>query len=146
MKPNQITGSIVNAAMTVHTALGPGLLESVYESCLVYELRSAGLQVSQQVYLPVVYREVKLENALRLDLLVANTIVVEIKAVEAVLPVHCAQLLSYLRLSGKTVGLLLNFNVTHMRDGVKRISNFSKPLCSSVSSTSSVLGFQGNSR
>ncbi len=142
MTANQITGSIVTAAMKVHSALGPGLLESVYESCLVYELRSSGLKVSQQVHLPVIYRDVKLENALRLDLLVADTIVVEIKAVESVLPVHCAQLLSYLRLSGKTTGLSLNFNVAHMRDGVTRISNFSSPLCTSASPVSSVLDSQ----
>ncbi len=140
MGPNQISGSIVNAAIKVHTALGPGLLESVYESCLVYELRSSHLHVEQQVYLPIIYREVRLENALRLDVLVNETVVVEIKAVESVLPVHCAQLLSYLRLSNKPVGLLLNFNVAHMRGGIKRISNFREPLSSSVSSAPSVLG------
>lgn len=123
MQINAITGEIVDAAIKVHSALGPGLMESVYEICLTHELRKRDLRVQQQVHLPVVYEGIRIEAGYRLDLLVEETVVVELKAVESVLPVHKAQLLSYLRLSGKPVGLLLNFNVIHMRDGIRRIVN-----------------------
>jgi GxxExxY protein len=119
-KPNEISGAVINAALKIHSTLGPGLLESVYEACLAEELRSAGFQVDTQVPVPVVYGQTKLEIGFRIDLLVANTVVVEIKSVEAIAPVHQAQVLTYLRLSGKPVGLLINFNVVHLKDGIKR--------------------------
>jgi GxxExxY protein len=115
MHPNGISREEITAAMKVHTALGPGLLERAYEHCLAYELRLAGLDVLCQVPLPVVYKEVRLEFGYRLDMLVSGLVVVEIKAIEALAPVHKAQLLSYLRMSGKPLGLLINFNVAHLR-------------------------------
>jgi GxxExxY protein len=118
---NQITGSIVTAAMKVHSKVGPGLLESAYEACLVHELRKQGLRVSSQVGLPVVYDGEKIELGYRIDLVVEDLVIVEIKCVEAINPVHQAQLLSYIRLSGKNVGLLINFHVAHLRDGIKRM-------------------------
>jgi GxxExxY protein len=115
------TGQVVDAAMTVHSALGPGLLESAYEACLAYELRARGLRVLAQVPLPVVYRAVRIEVGYRLDLLVDGAVVVELKTVAKLLPIHEAQLLSYLRLSGIRVGLLINFHVPRLRDGIKRM-------------------------
>jgi len=109
--------------MRVHTELGPGLLESTYTACLRYELGQAGLRSATQVGLPVVYHGVKLELGYRIDLLVEELIVVEIKSVDAVSPVHHAQLLSYLKLSGKSIGLLINFNVVHLKDGIRRFVN-----------------------
>lgn len=130
---NQITDRIIRAAMDVHSALGPGLLESAYEACLEYELNQAGLQVDRQVSLPVVYRGVKLECGYRLDLLVCRQVVVEVKAIGLVTAIHEAQVISYLRLSGCRVGLLLNFHVLHLRDGVRRLVNeFPDPLRWSV--------------
>lgn len=120
---NRITGSVVNAAVRVHTALGPGLLESAYQACLAFELKQQGLEVATEVALPVVYRGVTLEVGYRIDLLVQNEVVVEIKSVESLLPIHTAQLLSYLKLSGNCVGLLINFHVNSLRDGVKRVVN-----------------------
>jgi GxxExxY protein len=120
---NEVTGTVVDAAMKVHTALGPGLLESAYEACLVYELRKRGLKVLAQVALPVVYEDVRLDAGYRIDLLVEDAVVVELKAVERLVPVHEAQLLSYLKLSGKKAGLLINFNVLHLKDGIKRVVN-----------------------
>jgi GxxExxY protein len=117
---NEITGAIVNCAMKVHSILGPGLLESAYQACLAHELRNRGVEVVTQVPLPVVYEGKKLEVGYRIDLLVENR-VVEVKSVEAIHPIHEAQLLSYMRLSGIPVGLLINFNVLHLRDGVKRM-------------------------
>jgi GxxExxY protein len=114
---------IIGAAMKVHSALGPGLLESAYEACLVYELEKLALDVKRQVLLPIVYDEVKLDIGYRLDLLVNDSVVLELKAVEKMLPIHAAQLLSYLKLSGYRFGYLLNFNVVSMRDGIKRIVN-----------------------
>jgi GxxExxY protein len=116
-----VSGTIVDAAMQVHTALGPGLLESAYEACLAHELRSRGLTVRTQVPLPVVYRNVEIDVGYRLDLLVEDVVVVELKALPRMHPVHDAQLLSYLKLSGRKVGLLINFHVVHLRDGVKRL-------------------------
>jgi len=118
-----ITGQIISAAMKVHTRLGPGLLESTYEACLHYELVKRGLAVSAQVGLPVVYEEVKIQVGYRLDLVVNDAVIVELKAVEAIHPTHRAQLLSYLRLSNKKVGLLLNFNVRRLKDGIYRVVN-----------------------
>ena len=123
MELNNISGAVVDAAIRVHSALGPGLLESAYEACLKYELEKRGLNVKQQVALPVVYRGMKIDLGYRLDLLVEDAIIVELKAVEKLTPLHEAQLLSYLKLSGKKIGLLINFNVTRLRDGIKRMVN-----------------------
>jgi GxxExxY protein len=118
---NHITRKIVTAAMKVHSALGPGLLESAYQACLAHELRKQGLTVATQVGLPVVYEGEKIELGYRMDLVVENAVVVEVKCVEAIHPVHEGQLLSYMRLSGIPVGLLINFYVAHLRDGIKRM-------------------------
>jgi len=118
---NQVSGSIVSAAMRVHSLLGPGLLESAYQACLAHELRKRGLAVASQVGLPVVYDGEKIELGYRIDLIVENLVIVEVKCVETIHPVHQAQLLSYMRLSGIGVGLLINFYVSHLRDGIKRM-------------------------
>jgi GxxExxY protein len=123
MNINSISGSIVDSAMKVHSKLGAGLLESAYEACLKYELTKRGLKVLSQVTLPVVYDGVEIDLGYRIDLMVEDTVIVELKAVEKVLPIHEAQLLSYLKLSGKRLGLLINFNVLHLVDGIKRIAN-----------------------
>jgi len=107
--------------MKVHSLLGPGLLESAYQACLAQELRSRALQVATEVPLPVVYEGRRLEVGYRIDLVVENRVVVEVKSVEAVHPIHQAQLLSYMRLGGVGIGLLINFNVLHLRDGIKRM-------------------------
>jgi len=120
---DKITGAIIDAAMRVHTALGPGMLESVYEKCLKHELEKRGLRVETQVWLPVIYDGVEIEGGYRIDLLVEGVVVVELKVVEQILDVHKAQLLSYLKLSDKQVGLLINFNVVHLRDGIRRLVN-----------------------
>ena len=121
--PNAVSGDIVDAAIKVHRELGPGLLESTYEACLTYELRKRGLEVRSQVGLPVVYEEVELEVGYRIDLLVEGVVIVELKSVVSLEPIHEAQLLSYLKLSGLKVGLLLNFNVRMMKRGIKRLVN-----------------------
>jgi GxxExxY protein len=115
--------SVVDAALRVHTALGPGLLENVYEACLHYELSRRGLEATRQRSLPITYDGLTLEAGLRLDLLVADRLIVEIKAVDTLLPVHKAQLLTYLRLSGLRLGLLINFNVVRLKDGIHRIAH-----------------------
>ncbi len=120
---NRITESIIGAAIQVHRALGPGLLESAYEACLAFELAQHGLQVEQQKPLPVVYREVRLDCGYRLDLFVEKAVIVEVKAVERLAAIHQAQLLSYLKLSDCKVGLLLNFNVQVLKDGIRRVVN-----------------------
>jgi GxxExxY protein len=120
---DEITGRIIGAAIEVHRHLGPGLLESAYESCLAFELKRLGLRVEEQKPLPVVYKSVKLDCGYRLDLVVEDEIIVEIKAVEKILPIHEAQVLSYLRLAHKRVGLLMNFHVTVLKNGLKRIVN-----------------------
>lgn len=120
---NRITESIIGAAIEVHRALGPGLLESAYEACLAFELAQRGLRVEQQKPLPVVYREVKLDCGYRLDLLVEESVIVEVKAVDRLMPIHQAQLLSYLKLSGCKVGLLVNFNVKVLKEGIRRVVN-----------------------
>lgn len=119
----QISHAVITAAMRVHSELGPGLLESAYTACLQYELTSGGFHSMSQVGLPVVYHGVKLELGYRIDLLVENLVVVEIKSVDALCPVHQAQILSYLKLSGKSLGLLINFNVVHLKDGIRRFVN-----------------------
>jgi GxxExxY protein len=119
----RIIGAVIGAAIEVHRRLGPGLLESAYEICLAFELRQIGLKIEEQKPLPVVYREVKLDCGYRLDLVVEDSVVVEIKAIDQLAPIHVAQLLSYFRLSGKQVGLLINFHVRVLRNGLKRIAN-----------------------
>ena len=114
---------IVPATMQVHTALGAGLLESAYEACLAYELAKHGLIVERQVSMPVVYASVRLDVGYRIDLLLERKVVVEIKSVDRVIPAHLAQILTYLKLGGYKLGFLLNFNVAHMRDGIKRVAN-----------------------
>ncbi|MCG8651750.1 MAG: GxxExxY protein [Pirellulales bacterium] len=123
MEINQVTGQIIDAAMKVHTALGPGLLESAYEACVAHELRKRGLQVQTQVVQPIEYDGVQLEAGYRLDLLVEETVIVELKAVEKMNPIFEAQLLSYLKLRKLQVGLLINFHVPRLKEGIKRIVN-----------------------
>jgi GxxExxY protein len=121
METDDITGRIINAAMKVHSQLGPGLLESAYEACLAFELRSRCMEVDAQLSLPIEYDGVRLDVGYRIDILVEEAVIVEVKAVSELLPIHKAQLLSYLKLSGKKVGLLINFHVLHLRDGIKRM-------------------------
>ena len=118
---NQISEKIIGAAINVHRELGPGLLESAYETCLAYELTELGLSIERQMALPVVYKRVRLDCGYRLDLLVEKKVVVELKAIEKIEPVHIAQVLSYLKLSGCNVGLLINFNVKILKHGIKRL-------------------------
>jgi GxxExxY protein len=120
---NIVSGKIVDAAMRVHSILGPGLLENAYEACLRHELSRRGLDVETQVQLPVEYDGVLIDAGYRIDLVVAGAVLVELKAVEKIAPIHETQLLTYLKLSGKKLGLLLNFNVVQMKDGIKRIAN-----------------------
>lgn len=119
----ELTGEIIGCAMKVHTVLGLGLLESAYEACLYYELNKTGLKVAKQVPLPLVYEDVKLECGYRIDLIVENKVIVEIKSVESLNPIHSVQLLTYLKLSNCKLGLLLNFNVLQLKDGIKRVVN-----------------------
>jgi GxxExxY protein len=120
---NDLGDTILGCAMKVHSALGPGLLESTYEVCLVHEFSKAGLTVARQVALPVVYDGVELDAGYRIDLLVADLVIIELKVVEKLMPIHMAQLLSYLKLSQRKLGYLLNFNVVHMRNGIRRVVN-----------------------
>jgi GxxExxY protein len=120
-RTEQIARSVVDAAMAVHRALGPGLLESVYEVCLAYELEKRGHQVSKQLALPVVYETMRLEAGYRVDLIVDEVVIVEVKAIEALAPVHEAQLLTYLRLSNRRLGFLINFNVAVLKQGLRRM-------------------------
>ncbi len=120
---NDVSGQIVNAAMTVHSVLGPGLLESAYEGCLIHELKKRHLAVASQVILPVIYDGIKIDVGYRVDVKVAERVIVEIKAVEKLLPIHQAQLLTYLKLADCKLGLILNFNVLHMKDGITRMVN-----------------------
>ena len=115
-----LTHEIIGAAIEVHRELGPGLLESAYEQCLAFELGERDLEVERQVELPLEYKGMRLEEGYRVDLLVEQKVIVELKTVEAILPVHEAQLLSYMRLADKQVGLLMNFHVSKLRDGIKR--------------------------
>lgn len=123
MTENELSHLVVGCAMRVHSALGPGLLESAYEACLQYELIKSGLLVEAQKPLPLVYESVKLECGYRVDLLVEGKLIIEVKAVEALAEIHFAQVLTYLRLSNLRLALLLNFNVVHMKDGIRRIVN-----------------------
>ena len=121
MEKDELTGRILGVAFRVHTVLGPGLLESVYEVALAHELRKAGLLVATQVEMPVVYDGIRLDLAFRADMIVESTVILELKSVEALAPVHSKQLLNYLRLSGLKVGLLLNFNTISLKDQLVRL-------------------------
>jgi GxxExxY protein len=123
VEDNVLTHQIIGAAIEVHRILGPGLLESVYETALCYELRTRGLRVQRQVLVPVLYNGLNLKTGIRLDLCVEDRVVVEVKAVEHLHDVHRAQLLTYLKLTGLRIGLLFNFNVKFLRDGMRRILN-----------------------
>ena len=123
MGENEISYKIIGAALEVHKTLGPGLLESVYETALAYDLRIQGLQVSTQVPVPLVYKGVRQDIGYRLDLLVENKVIIELKAIERLAPVHYAQTLTYLRLSEKKLALLINFNTTLLKEGIHRIVN-----------------------
>jgi GxxExxY protein len=123
LKCGDVTEQVIGAAIRVHRALGPGLLESVYETCLAPELVNAGLRVERQVELPVEYDTIRLDCGFRIDLLVEDQVIVELKAVEKILPIHEAQLMTYLRLARKPVGLLINFNALRLRDGILRRAN-----------------------
>ena len=120
---NQITHQVIGSCIEVHKKLGPGLLESTYEECLCHELNLVGLKFSRQKSLPVVYKGIRLDCGYRLDLVIENRLILELKAVEKVMPIHEAQLLTYLKLSGLSLGLLINFNVCYLRDGIKRMVN-----------------------
>ena len=121
MTPHEISHSVIGAALKVHSVLGPGLLESAYEACLAHELRKSGFSVEVQVGLPVVYDGIKLDVGYRIDRLVNDLVVVELKSVEEISRVHVAQVLSYMKLSKKQLGLIINFNVLHLKDGIKRL-------------------------
>lgn len=123
MEKDELTGRILGMAFRVHTILGPGLLESVYEIALAHELRKAGLLVATQVEMPVVYDGIRLELAFRADMIVERTVILELKSVEVLAPVHSKQLLNYLKLSGLKTGLLINFNTVSLKDQLVRLSN-----------------------
>lgn len=123
MKLHEITTQIIHAAAKVHSALGPGLLESAYEACLLHELNKRGLKIERNITLPLVYEDLTLDAGLRISLLVEDEVIVELKSVEQVTQVHRSQVLSCLRLSGKRAGLLINFNVVQLMDGVTRMVN-----------------------
>jgi GxxExxY protein len=122
-RENLVTEKIIGCAIEVHKALGPGLLESAYEECFCYELSQNGIAFSRQVPLPVVYKGIKLDCGYRIDVLVDDAVIVELKTVEKLLPIHEAQLLTYLKLYRRSLGLLMNFNVPALKDGIKRFVN-----------------------
>lgn len=150
MLHEDITKGIIDAAMKVHTALGAGLLESSYSACLHHQFALEGLHFEHQVRLPVVYEGVQIEAGYRIDFLVENCVIVELKAVEKLLPLHVAQVLTYLKLSGHPVGLLINFNVPHLRQGIRRVVNGyrreNEKDLPSVPSASSVVEIEGAER
>jgi GxxExxY protein len=123
MDINELTGKVIGAAIEVHKTLGPGLLESTYEECLSFELGRRGIPFERQKELPIQYKEVKLDCGYRIDILVANRLILELKACEGLQPIHEAQLLTYLKLTGFKVGLLINFNVPVLKEGIKRLAN-----------------------
>lgn len=123
MTENELSKLVFDCALKVHQALGPGLLESAYEECLFYELKKTGIEVQKQKALPLVYEEVKLDVGYRIDIIVENKLIIEIKSVEALNEVHFAQLLTYLKLTDCKLGLLINFNVSLIKNGIKRIAN-----------------------
>jgi GxxExxY protein len=123
IRTEEVAKIVIDAAFKVHTALVPGLLESVYETCLAHELRERGAKFESQITLPIIYDGITVESGLRLDLLVEKCVIIEIKAVEILSPIHKAQLLTYLKLAGIRLGILINFNVIHLRDGIIRLVN-----------------------
>lgn len=123
MTENELSSIIIGAAIEVHKQLGPGLLESSYEICLAYELKQKGLHVKTQIPLPIIYKEVNLETGYRIDIIVEKKVIIEVKAVDEFSNIHLAQILTYLKLSELKLGLLLNFNVAKMSDGIKRVVN-----------------------
>lgn len=123
MDENELSWAIIGCGMRVHTALGPGLLESAYEECLDYELRQQGFKVGKQIPLPLVYKDVELDCVYRLDLIVENKVVIEVKSVDSLKPIHAVQLSTYLKLTNCKLGLLLNFNVLQLKQGIKRVAN-----------------------
>lgn len=123
MTENDISYKIIGIAIELHKNLGPGLLESVYENALAYDLRESGLDVKQQVPMPLIYKEVKMDNGYKLDLLIENKVILEIKSIEALAPVHFSQTLTYLKLSNAKLGLLINFNTDKLKSGIHRIVN-----------------------
>ena len=123
MNENEVAKNFLDMAFKIHTKFGPGLFESVYEELLAYQLPKKGFQVEQQKILPLLYENLKIESGFRTDLLVDDAVIVEFKSIESVLPVHKKQLLTYLRLSGRHLGLLINFNEAHLKDGITRIVN-----------------------
>lgn len=123
MTENELSSIIIGAAIEVHNSLGPGLLESVYETCLYYELKEIGLRVERQLDLPVIYKNVHLDSGFRLDLLIQDKVIIEIKAVKELSDIHLAQTMTYLRLSNTKLGLLINFNETRLKHGIKRVVN-----------------------
>ena len=123
MNENEISNAIIGVAIELHKSLGPGLLESAYENALVYDLRIKGFDVKQQVAMPFVYKEVKLDVGYRIDLIVENKVLIEIKSIEELAPVHYSQVLTYLKLSNLKLGLLINFNTKLLKDGIHRIVN-----------------------
>jgi GxxExxY protein len=122
-RTEEIVKIIIDSAYQVHTTLGPGLLESVYETCLAHELSLRKIAVKSQIVLPIFYKGIEVDSAYRLDMLVDDCVIVEIKSSDRINPVHCSQLLTYLKLTEKRLGLLLNFNVVHMREGIRRMIN-----------------------
>lgn len=123
LKENDITEAVIGCAIKVHKVLGPGLLESAYEECLYYELKKTGLFIEKQKPLPLIYEEVKLDCGYRMDMVIENKVVIEVKSLDALHDIHLAQILTYLKLSNTKVGLLINFNVLKLVDGVKRVVN-----------------------
>ncbi len=123
MTENELSSKIIGACIEVHRQLGPGLLESTYEACLAYELKILGFKFRQQISLPVVYKNIKLDAGYRIDLLVENKLIIEIKSIEALAPIHTAQILTYLKLTDIKLGLLINFNSVRLVDGLKRVVN-----------------------
>jgi GxxExxY protein len=119
----ELTEKVISGALKVHSAIGPGVLEKVYRTCLQHELKKAGLKVDSEVMLPILYDGIRMDSGCRIDLLVESLLIVELKCVESIEPIHKAQLLTYLRLANKPLGRLLNFNVVHLRDGIKRVLN-----------------------
>jgi GxxExxY protein len=120
MELNELTGVIIGCAIEVHKNLGPGLLESAYEECLSFELEQKGLMIEKQYPVPIVYKDIKLDYGYRIDVLVENTIVLELKVVDAINPVHEAQILTYMKFADKPIGLLINFNVSILKEGIRR--------------------------
>ncbi|MBK7102843.1 MAG: GxxExxY protein [Flavobacteriales bacterium] len=123
MRENELATEVIGAAIEVHREMGPGLLESIYEECLLHEIRERGIHAEQQVAIPVLYKGKRIKNDLRLDLWIERQVIIEVKAVEALNPVHWAQLMTYLKLTNNRLGLLINFNVKLLKQGVKRIAN-----------------------